>query len=510
MERAKAGCSIRCFRITEVIFVAGFFGCGLFMEYAACIFAGLMGLGWLVLLRKEKETLLFINPGSILVFVTALFYLLTAVWGVDAGMSLIGALRFSGVVLFAGLAMQLSDSQREKLLLSVPASAGIMTVSGIAALPFSRLRRFFWTAGRLGGFFQYPNTFALFCLLGFFIVLRHGKKEGETFGAARVLCCQLLLLSGILLSGSRSVFFLLAGSLPVIAAVDQGQRKRMAVLLFLSCSAGAGYAVISGNMQNIGRFLTASFTSSTLLGRVIYVQDALKMIVKNPFGYGYLGYSFAVPRFQSAVYSVRFVHNDILQLALPAALRRTLLCVLLVGSGAALYTGAAMVPRYLGYPAVSAAALPFYAEANREILAQEKSTEKAVRLAERVLRQNVCIPEAYDIRAAAAYQNQQYGKLLANKKKSLLLKRYDLSAYKRYIALLSRAAQEAAYAEEEEETVRALLKGILEAEEILKETKEGTNPLAYQTRDVPELELGEEAEEYIQNVKQILGMSDIR
>lgn len=156
LERAKAGCSIRCFRITEVIFVAGFFGCGLFMEYAACIFAGLMGLGWLVLLRKEKETLLFINPGSILVFVTALFYLLTAVWGVDAGMSLIGALRFSGVVLFAGLAMQLSDSQREKLLLSVPASAGIMTVSGIAALPFSRLRRFSGRPGGWAGFSSIP------------------------------------------------------------------------------------------------------------------------------------------------------------------------------------------------------------------------------------------------------------------------------------------------------------------------------------------------------------------
>lgn len=563
VETTKTG--IRCFQITGIIFIASFFGFGLFMEYAACISAGLLCLVLFVLLWKKEEMPVFINPTSVLISGIALFYLLTATWGVDVGMSLIGAQRFFGVLVFALLSMRLSDQQREKLLLSIPVSAGIMVVSGIAVLPFSRFRDFLWTAGRLGGFFQYPNTFALFCLLGFLIITERGSK------GSRALFYQLLLLAGILLSGSRSVFFLLAVSLSVIAAVDRKQRKRLVVLFISACFTGAGYSVISGNMQNIGRFLTASFSSSTLIGRVIYAQDALKMITENPFGYGYLGYYFAVPKFQSAVYSVRFVHNDILQLALdigilpcmlflavyimnlfcgkhsfytrimlaaaglhlfldfdlefisiwyllillfdlregrklsvsPAVMRRACFVPLLCAA-AALYTGVAMVPRYLGYPAASAAALPFYTEANREILAQEKSMEKAVWLAERVLRQNDCIPEAYDIKAAAAYQNHQYGELSTNKKKSLLFQRYDPSAYKRYIALLSQAVQKAAQDGEEEETVLALLHGIMEAESILKHTEAETNPLAYKTRDVPKFELGEEAESYLQRVKRLL------
>lgn len=203
METIKTGYRARCFQITGVIFAASFFGFGLFMEYAACICAGIFGLALLSLLWKKEEMPVFINSGSILVFVMALFYLLTAVWGVDAGMSLIGALRFFGVLAFALLSMGFSDLQREKLLLCIPISAGIMVALGIASFPFLKLRPFLWTAERMGGFFQYPNTFALFCLLGFFVVSERG------FGAAAAARFQktaplllLLLLLGILLSGS--------------------------------------------------------------------------------------------------------------------------------------------------------------------------------------------------------------------------------------------------------------------------------------------------------------------
>ena len=76
------------------------------------------------------------------------------------------------------------------------------------------------------------------------------------------------------------------------------------------------YTQITGNVQNIGRFLTSSVTSSTLLGRFIYWKDGIQELLRHPFGLGYLGYYYREPVIQTAFYSVRFVHNDFLQLGL--------------------------------------------------------------------------------------------------------------------------------------------------------------------------------------------------
>ena len=41
-----------------------------------------------------------------------------------------------------------------------------------------------------------------------------------------------------------------------------------------------------------GRFLTTSLHSSTLLGRLLYAQDALPVILRHPFGLGYRSYTY--------------------------------------------------------------------------------------------------------------------------------------------------------------------------------------------------------------------------
>ena len=59
-----------------------------------------------------------------------------------------------------------------------------------------------------------------------------------------------------------------------------------------------------------------SFSSSTLIGRIIYYKDGLAMLLNNLFGYGYMGYSYVYPTFQTAPYYIKFIHNDYLQIAL--------------------------------------------------------------------------------------------------------------------------------------------------------------------------------------------------
>ena len=95
-----------------------------------------------------------------------------------------------------------------------------------------------------------------------------------------------------------------------------------AVLLVLLT---AGYGLLTGDLSAWGRYLTISLESSTLQGRLLYWEDALPVILKHPLGLGYMGYAATVGSFQTGVYSLVHVHNELLQLMLdigwlPAAL----------------------------------------------------------------------------------------------------------------------------------------------------------------------------------------------
>ena len=59
-----------------------------------------------------------------------------------------------------------------------------------------------------------------------------------------------------------------------------------------------------------------SLNESTFIGRIIYFKYGLRLIAKNPFGLGYLGFYYTEQFNQTAVYSVRYIHNELLQLLL--------------------------------------------------------------------------------------------------------------------------------------------------------------------------------------------------
>ena len=80
----------------------------------------------------------------------------------------------------------------------------------------------------------------------------------------------------------------------------------------------------------MGRFLTISTQSSSLNGRLLYYFDALPVVLKNPFGLGYYGYYFSQGSFQTGVYSVVSIHNDILQFLLDIGWVPTILFVVAI------------------------------------------------------------------------------------------------------------------------------------------------------------------------------------
>lgn len=556
--------------ILKMIFLSSFFVFGLFMEYAACIYTAVYGIYFGIGLYRKRVWKFYWNLESAVVLTVAGFSLLSVFYGVDRGMSLIGFVRFLGVLFFFGILMQISEEDRWELLQGIPMVGVVMTGIGAVSYLIKPLREFFYVSDRLGGFFQYPNVFGVFCLIGMIWTICGMDLKRESGRRKKSMAVAAVLAVGILLSGSRTVFVLMVLALLVLAVRSRSLRKPLLIGVVL-LAAVVGVSFFMGASQNIGRILTASFSSSTLIGRVIYVLDALKLIWKHPFGLGYLGYFYKEPEIQTALYSVRFVHNDFLQLALdvgwipcflmlalfvknivsrnnlfasrlilliwgfhllmdfdlefmamwyllllflncsygrreksfPGGMRRGL-CAASVAVGVmALYLGAGMIPRYLGRADISSALLPFYTESNTELLAKETDIGKAEMLALRIRRQNSYVPEAYDILALAAYTEADYEAVSAYKKQSLHLQKYNMEAYEKYLMLLSQAISLESGQNDADDVVY-LLGCVAEVPQMLEEVEAETTPLAYKTRDIPEFELSQELQEYIQMAQELL------
>ena len=71
--------------------------------------------------------------------------------------------------------------------------------------------------------------------------------------------------------------------------------------------------VCDWNLYGFSRFMKMDINSRTLQGRLLYWEDALRMLIKHPLGLGYMGYFYLQQAEQTGVYSVRFVHNEWLQ-----------------------------------------------------------------------------------------------------------------------------------------------------------------------------------------------------
>lgn len=162
------------------------------------------------------------------------------------------------------------------------------------------------------------------------------------------------------------------------------------------------------------------------------------------------------------------------------------------------------MPRYFGNGKMSAVLIPFYTEVQKELLIQETDDSRVEKLAEKILKQNTYVAEAYDVLAIKAYQKNDYIKMAEYKEESLKLQKYNKNSYERSLILFG-GAIEKANANQDSKTVKKLLKDVLDLDKQRNRVRETTDRLAYEIRDVPDLTFSEEAEDYIVQVKQLLG-----
>lgn len=520
---------------------------GLYYEWLSCL-AGLYLLGYLCLCYQRRGHLLI--PRSSALFAAAVLAAAlgaSALWGVDHGMAIVGSIKFLPLFLFAMSAAQVEPAERRKMIGTAPVSGAVMTALSFVLRYFPALTEYFVVGGRLAGFFQYPNTFGLYLLLGVGVLIFDEKRSAWRAAELSVL------LIGIVLTGSRTTLLLLVAVFAASLFRIKGRKARIALaaLFLLVAAAAALYAALTNDLAAMGRVFASPFTSSTFLGRLLYWKDAVPVILKNPFGLGYLGYSFIQGSIQTGVYSVQNIHNEFLQVLLdagwiPAALLAYALAqslrradniarmVLLLtaahslfdfdlqflaigfialagmdlegtkkwhwGKSAVHYTvccvlGCAFVyfgaasGLYLGgaYEAC-ASVFPGYTNAWIAALTQAEDAEEMDAVADRVLALNDSVSLAYSAKARAAYADGDFGSMIEYKQRAIMLSKYSLEEYLDYFDMLYIGVQ---LYRENGDTASAdyCIDRLREIPEMLEDVSESSSGLAWMIDDRPELSL---------------------
>ena len=286
--------------------------CGGFFEWTSCLYS-LFLVGYLCYVgRQAGRIVVHKNATLYAVVVFVAFYGISAFWAVDHGMALLGFCKFLPILLFVIVMMQFTSEERSVYLAIVPFLGAAMSVVSVLLGFIPMFHDVFWVNERLTGIFQYTNAFAAFLLSG--VVILIGEKN---LLEIKHLLCLLALLMGIVLSGSRTVFVLLAAVLFLYVLMMKGKiRWILCVLMAVIVVATVGYTLLNGKLEAIGRYLTISVSDSTFLGRMLYFKDALPVILRHPFGLGYKGYFYTQGSFQTGVYTLLNVHNELLQMLL--------------------------------------------------------------------------------------------------------------------------------------------------------------------------------------------------
>lgn len=539
------------------LLLAPFFYGG-FMEWVSCLYA--IGLIGYLLCCMRKKGLLTVRSNLTLcaLGILVLFYGLSGFWAVDHGMALVGFCKFLPLPLFALAVMQMGQEERWRLLEAVPVSGGMMVVLSLGLGQLSPFQGMIFENGRLGGFFQYPNTFAVFLLAG--VIFLAGKAH---WGRLEFLNL-LISVAGIAMTGSRTVFFLLAAVLVIFCLVFKGKKRWVLCLLLAVLVLGSSlYVIVTGNLSTVGRYLTVSFGSSTLLGRLLYYKDALPVILKAPFGLGYLGYFYRQGSFQTGVYSVMHIHNEFLQILLdvgwiPAVLlvialvsslvrqrdliRRMLLAVIVVHcmvdfdlqfisvgfvlllavdlergklyvyhkkmpwqivgavlAGFCLWIGIASGFYQFGYSAAAARLYPGYTQARVSMLPQLDDPEEMEKAADQILSWNQSVSLAYSAMARAAYARGDFANMIIYKQQAITLSKYELAEYLDYFDMLYVGIQ--LYLKNGDvESAEFCRQRLLEIPELLEQVLAETDGLAWKIRDKPKLRLPEEYQERLRGL----------
>lgn len=552
------------------LIVAGLLGGGYFVSVSAL--TGIFMTGILFYRMYWKKEITLARDLNLAAFAVLIFsYLIVSLWAIDYGMALTGFIKFLPLLLFYVLVSG-QQEEREKMISLLPLLGSLMTLFSFLMMQFPVYEEWVSVAGRLAGFFQYPNTYALFMLVCLIIVLwrieyRHPDWLDIVYALAAVF--------GIAMSGSRTVFILTAVALIGILIIRAPGRKVVLSVIAAGAAAVIVLAIVAGSTGVLERFADISLSASTFLGRLLYARDAIPLILQHPFGLGYYGYYYIQQSIQTGVYSVVNVHNELLQMFLdvgviPAVLmsaavlrsvfakhtnarNRLILVILIVHSlfdydfqflamGFVLilfldmrnirtYKVPALTGTVLGIAGAGAVVFAVFAglsdlmytsgnnekafaiyngntQAETALLTEAGTTAEMKEIADDLISRNEYISVAYSARARTAFSEGDIKGFIEDKLRAIGLAPYQYDEYIDYLEIL--AYCENLYLQNgSPEDAKACAEKAAEIPDMLDRLREKTSSLAWEIDDRPQVTLSRENLELIEEMEALAdGESD--
>lgn len=464
--------------------------------------AGVFFSVYFVLFREEKKEQIQVKTYLYFPFFLLLFYCVSCFYAIDSGMALTGVVKKCVPFLFALCLSILPNENKQKLLYRIPEIACTITLLALILALIPRFRPHIFMAGRFAGTFGYANTYALFLLIALLLLLARNQGLKTAPISKKVLGYKigmgLFLTISLWLTGSRYTLVLAFIVLIIYALHEKSSRKWSAIILSILAGSTIFTGIFCTQIEAMGRFFTTNLSS--LYGRFLYWQDALTLLKKYPFGMGYLGYFYKQTEIQTGVYTVRYVHNDLLQLMLDIGLIPTLIllfflvrallnrertfleklllttllahsmlefdfehtsiaCLFILILSCSKETFSLSIKKLLPAPillglfclyfsiplslyaaektAAAAAIYPVYTDAITANLSQEEDADTAKDLAFQILKQNDTVSLAYDALAEVAYLNNDFSSFTRNKEAAIRRNKFDKNEYISYLSMLN-------------------------------------------------------------------------
>jgi len=273
---------------------------------------------------KNKKFIFTKDIKFILILVWSFSYLVTTFYSIDTEVAFLGFLKFFTLPIFLLLMMQYeyTEEKRSQWFEAIGKIGAVMVVICIIAALIGQKDLFFYQ-NRLSGFFNYANSFAVFLLIGF---ISTGFKKMFTKLDYAVMS---ILLSGIILTNSRSLMIITVVSYIALLIFSKASRKEKLITSIMLLVVGISVVFVVGLFGVSNRITTTSGNAGEWVLRILYYKDALRMITENIFGYGHMAWWYMQEGFQSGVYDARYVHNGLLQVALDVGVIPALLIVVI-------------------------------------------------------------------------------------------------------------------------------------------------------------------------------------
>lgn len=524
-----------------------------FSFYGIIVFVGL----WL--LSRKRNLLIPMNIATYGLGILFLGYLTSIFVAKDKGIAFLGVIRIVMLIGFWLFWNNITPFAQKRMKNVIPDIAAVLTIGTFILYFFPPIREYLYQADRMGGVFQYSNTYALFLLISI-VILFYREDEANRRSLYRKYIELCVLICGIIFCGSRSVLVLAVITLGGMLIFKHRDRKIwIGVLVVSSVLCLALQLVLQLDIQ---RLLRITLDSSTLNGRFLYWQDAGKIILKNPFGLGYMGYYFLQPQFQTGNYVTKFVHNEVLQCALDAGIiaaialvvmiianiwnkknsrqNRIILtllflhclfdfdlqysamfCILLMcmegeqehyrewkgistnlvtvlTASACVYFSIAFGMGYFGWNELSLAMYPGNTFVRENRMMEEENGEDA----EIIIKKNGMIVSAYEYAAIQHLEHTEYLEAYGDIREMIQNAGYQMDYYNQAVYELSIALDQALKSNDDS-GAQKILEEIQAIPERLDELEERTSALAYKINDKPSFVLEEQVEEYINNLSGI-------